>query len=60
MGPEKLIVFPDRDTPTGTVPCSFQVTPLPVSLMTPLSSAAPIPLPPNVASLTGLPTSAVS
>src|SRR6266404_1230832 len=60
MGPEKLIVFPDRVTPTGTVPCSDQVTPLPSSLMTPLLSAAPMPLPPNVASLTGLPISAVS
>ena len=60
MGPEKLIVFPDRVTPTGTAPCSDQVTPLPVSLMTLLPSTAPMPLPPNVASLTWVPISAES
>ena len=60
MGPEKLIVCPDRVTPTGTGPCSNQVTPLPVRSMTSLPSTAPMPVPPNVESLTELPTSAES
>src|ERR1700721_3881156 len=47
--PELLIVPPDRDTPLGTVPCSDQVTLVPVRSITLVPLAAWRPEPPNVA-----------
>ena len=58
--PELLIVAPDKDTPLGTVPCSDQVTLVPVRLMTLVPLVAVRPEPPNVAGDTAVALSAVS
>src|ERR1700722_13877273 len=58
--PELLIVAPDKDTPLGTVPCSDQVTLVPVSVMTLVPLVAVRPEPPNVPGETAVALSAVS
>ena len=58
--PVLLIVAPDKDTPLGTVPCSDQVTLVPVSVMTLVPLVAVRPEPPNVAGDTAVAVSDVS